>query len=68
MSPKNPKITDNQLYTITETAELLEGITEQTVSNYLRQKKLLGEKRGPKSKWFVWGHSIKKMRKDWKLD
>jgi excisionase family DNA binding protein len=63
---KSKDIEDNVLYTVAEASDLL-GITTQTVSNYLRNGELNGEKKGPKKKWHVPGSEIKKLLKDWNM-
>lgn len=59
-------INNKQYYTVNETSKFL-GVTEQTVSKYLRNGELGGVKKGPKNKWHVRGNDIIKKMKEWKM-
>ena len=63
----NNKIKKDSFYTVKEVAKFL-GVTEQTVSKYLRDGNLKGSKKGPKQKWHVRGDEILKKRKEWGFD
>lgn len=63
-SSNNSTITDSEYYTIKQVAEILE-VTSQTVSNYLRNGGLSGQKRGPKKKWHISGTEIKRKLREW---
>ena len=53
-----------QFYTVKEAAQFLE-VTAQTVSKYLREGSMQGEKKGPKKKWFISGAEVLKKRKEY---
>jgi len=47
-------------------AALLLGVRNYTVGQYLRNGKLIGEKRGPKKQWYVSGSEIIRLLKEWR--
>jgi excisionase family DNA binding protein len=61
------QIEKNKFYTISEAAKFL-AVTAQTVSKYLRDGDLKGQKKGPKKKWFIMGDEIITKRKKWGYD
>jgi len=63
MNRKNSVIGDNTEYSIPQASKFMK-LTYQTVSKYLRKRRLKGIKRGPKKKWFVRGSEIKKLMKE----
>lgn len=62
----NNQIEKNKLYNVKETSTLLR-VTPQTVSKYLRNGDLKGEKKGPKKQWFVFGEEILRKKKEWNM-
>ena len=58
------KIEKEKYYTVKDTAKFLE-VTEQTVSKYVRNGNLKGEKKGPKQRWYILGGEIIRKRKEW---
>ncbi|MBI5416597.1 helix-turn-helix domain-containing protein [Candidatus Poribacteria bacterium] len=60
----NNQIVNDEYFTVKQTASFL-NVTEQTVSKYLRDGILKGEKKGPKKKWHIKGEEIIKKRKEW---
>jgi len=61
------KIDPKKSYSAKEAADFLE-VSEDTVKDYCRRKKLPGKQVGPKKRWHVLGTSILKQRKDWDMD
>jgi hypothetical protein len=56
-------------YTARDTVLLVDGqVTEATIKDYCKAKKLKCKKVGPRKQWMIAGSAIKKLRKDWKIE
>jgi predicted transcriptional regulator len=60
-------IESQKMYTARDAADFL-GVSEETVKNYLRGKRLVGKQIGPKKRWYVKGSAILKLRTEWGVD
>ena len=56
-------------YTARQAADLLGGeVTEATVKDYCKKRKLKSKQVGPKKRWMISGSSISGQRRKWGLD
>lgn len=59
----------DQRYTAREAASLLDDeVTEATVKEYCKRRKLAAKKVGPRKRWMISGAAIHKLRKQWGID
>lgn len=59
----------NQWFSAKEAASLLnDEVTEATVKEYCKGRKLAAKKVGPRKRWMISGAAIHKLRKEWGID
>jgi hypothetical protein len=62
-------VKSDQWYTAREAASLLnDEVTEATVKEYCKRRKLVAKKVGPRKRWMISGAAIQKLRKNWEID
>lgn len=67
--PKGSRIGPRLWYSARETVDLLDKeITELTVKEYCRTRKVRSQRKGPRKEWHVLGSEIIRLRKEWNLD
>ena len=62
------QVDSSKWYTARDTAELLDNqVTEATVKEYCKHRKVRAKKVGPRKRWMVLGSSIIALRKEWSM-